>query len=1348
MHIVKTLIVGLVIAWGVLALAVRSATPLLGEYRDELAAYASGQLGTPVSIGGLKARWYGLRPLLEMRDVTLGAAPESIAVDRVELDLALTRLLRGSLLDALRVTVDGLELTAVREPGGQVHLEGLRRQETGQESEPPRLPSHLRLLNTRVTWIDRKTASAPLPFDDVNILIDRDGDAVRLRANLQTPAGSAQLAARLRGRLTGTDWSGDSYLRVDSLDLARLFASYVPEHYGLRSARLDLQSWASWTQATPVHSQGGFALSRLELQPQDRPALHIKRMAAEFSVSRDPGRLQIGFKDLVVQTPEQQWPRGDLALSLDSGQQGERQVRLAADYLRLDDLRRIVQIHPPSDTVKTALDALQPGGQVHDLRLTGKRTEAGLTWHAKARFSRLRTLPWDAIPGVENLGGELLSTQAHTVLTLDSDDATLRFTRLFRDPLELPRIAGRVDFVNNDSGWQLVSEKLQADAAHLDTVTRMRVTQRPGESLFVDLQSDFRNGDAAFASRYYPTGVMGERLVSWLDGAIKSGRVVGGSALFYGPVDEFAFEASRSGSFQVVFDAEDLTIDYRDGWPPLQQLVARAKFHGNQLDISARDGRIYDSRIESVTARIASLKPITPIRIRGQVDGPLQNALRVLNEPALRDRFGQFAETLRGAGDSRLDLDFTLPLGRLGSYTLNGQLTFDNNRLSLPDWDFAMSDIAGRLDFTLDGLQAKGITATALGAPISVDVLPAGEGSTRVRATGRFQPKTIATVAKGLPTGIAQGTASFLVDVDIPPSLADAKSLAMLSVNSDLQGIGIDLPAPLGKSTAGKRELSVRIPLSGRGVPGSVRYGDRLSARFSKNAERVDVMLGGADATLRNERGIRIGGRVTEVDVAAWTAALERLPKTTDADSPPLSVDLLIDRVQVDTYAFDKLQLNAQRDRESWRGSLNAKNLAGRFAVPLNRDRATIQVDLERLALKLPQDTNDAIPPAPDTAAGPDPATLPGLALSVADLQIDKARLGKLRFVAQATGSGLRITQFTLQDGQLQLDANGNWTRDGKAFATQFSGRVSSSDLGQLLVDLGYSQQLAGSSASSEFLFDWPGNPAQLHRAMLRGQLKLKVDQGRLVELDPGVTRVVGLLNLNALTRRLKLDFTDFYKKGYSFDSITGDFLFDRGEAVTENLTMTGPTGRIEITGAADLMARTLDQKVAVTPNLDATLPIAGTIAGGPVAGIAVLVAQRVMNKEVDSINRFDYSLTGPWASPEVTQLDSGGTLSKLLKPFSGGGDSAVQAPAKDTSRPATDPVQSGPAANPAEQPLTSGSPSQEPQSHSPAGEAGATADAENSAADGQKKAGPLRRLIDMLKKGEPHGADFPGTPD
>jgi hypothetical protein len=191
------------------------------------------------------------------------------------------------------------------------------------------------------------------------------------------------------------------------------------------------------------------------------------------------------------------------------------------------------------------------------------------------------------------------------------------------------------------------------------------------------------------------------------------------------------------------------------------------------------------------------------------------------------------------------------------------------------------------------------------------------------------------------------------------------------------------------------------------------------------------------------------------------------------------------------------------------------------------------------------------------------------------------------------------------------------------------------------------------------------------------------------------------------------LDFSDFYKKGYTFDAIRGDFRLADGKAATENLIVEGPTGRIEINGTADLVDSSLDQRVRVTPDLDATLPIAGALAGGPLAGIAVLVAQQVMADKVDEINRFEYAVTGPWANPEIVQLDNGGTLSKILKPLRRA-PLAEAVPENAVATPPDGPVSVQPAASP---------PVIEPQ----ADKAAAPTNARN----------PLRVLLDALKTGK-----------
>jgi uncharacterized protein YhdP len=274
----------------------------------------------------------------------------------------------------------------------------------------------------------------------------------------------------------------------------------------------------------------------------------------------------------------------------------------------------------------------------------------------------------------------------------------------------------------------------------------------------------------------------------------------------------------------------------------------------------------------------------------------------------------------------------------------------------------------------------------------------------------------------------------------------------------------------------------------------------------------------------------------------------------------------------------------------------------------------------------------------------------------------------------------LRIEQLRL-DGELaEFSASGAWELTPTGPRTRLAGRIRTADSGRLVRRLGYTPQLRDSAADIDFSLSWPGDPALFADLRLDGELDLAIRQGRLAEIDPGVTRIVGLLNFNALQRRLRLDFSDLFAPGFSFDSITGHFTLDQGDAYTNDLTIDSPSGRIDIAGRTGLVGRDFDQLVTVTPRLDATLPVASAIAGGPLAGVAVLVAQQLMSKQVDRINRFQYGVTGPWLDPQITELDTGGSLSKLLRPFSG--EQAPVAASQDAKTPETAP-QTAPAAPP-----------------------------------------------------------------
>lgn len=1258
MRTLKTLLATLIIVWGLLALATRALTPLLTEHREEVAALLSHALKAPVEIGRVQARWYGLTPLIEFDGVRIGEAERGLAVDRVSVQLSLAALLQGDLLEPLRVTLDGIQVTVVHEPTGQIRLDGFGAIQGGQGKFA--LPQQLHLVNTRVRWIDRKAGNPPLTIEDISVVIERHGNALELRASLATEAGSAIAAAQIDGFLGTTTWQGDAYLKVDGLDVARLFAPYLPPSYGLKTLELDLESWSRWKDAAMVSAHGQWRMRDLALQPRtdDSRRLLIAQASAGFSIERTSGGLRVGLEDLVLVRDGWRWPAANLAFALTRQAGGGRHLKAAADYLRIEDVIAILQVRMPWKDLQEPIERLQPRGEVRNLALFVDLSNEEIAWRGRAEFVDIGTKSWDQYPDTAHFSGQLHGQQDHIVLQLDSRAARLQFSSL-RNPIELQELQGRLDWTRGGAGWQLASKNLLAVTPHIRTQTRLHLQHQAGVATFVDMQTDMADGDAASIRSYLPVTASSDKVVDWLDRAFPSGRIIRGSALLYGALDGFPFEQHKDGVFQANFETEDLVLDYAPGWPPLEQLAARVKFHGNQLDVEANSAKIYASDVTQTTAHIASLKPAGPLRVRGRIVGPLHDKIRVLNEEALRDRFGRFAAVMRAKGNSVLALDFAIPLGKIGRHALNGKLDLSGARLTLPDWDFTVSDLNGRIGFDLQGLNATGISGRTMNAPISIDVLPVGDGITRVSSVGQFAVADIAGQLPGLPLNFADGVARFQIDVDLPSSEDGPETPIVLAVDSDLRGIDIRLPPPLGKAAAQQRALSIRMPLGGTTVLGSLDYAPQLSSKFSADGERVAIQLGENAAKLGSNSGVYIDGRLPEIDVMAWSGALRSLPLGNADDARPITIDLRTDRLVVDTFVMPELHFNATRTERQWQGTVEAPNMAGRFTAPSTLRGQPIEIELERLKLSFPVGGEEFdLPPVPNASAGPDPTNLPGLVLDIADFHINDAQMGRLQLNAQRAPEGLRITQLSLRDGQVALDSAGHWSRIGTSFQTAWGGRISTQNLGDLLVDLGYSPQVKQAASDIGFLFRWPGTPAQAHRQTLDGEATFDISAGRIVELDPGATRLVGLLNLSALLRRLRLDFRDLFSKGYSFDKITGDFALKGGNATTENLRILGPSGRIDVVGSADLVARTVDHHMTVIPKLDATLPIATTLAGGPIAGLAVLLAQKLMDKQVDDIYRFEYRVSGPLTNPDTTQLDTGGTLSKLLRPF-GGSDNA-----------------------------------------------------------------------------------------
>jgi uncharacterized protein YhdP len=203
---------------------------------------------------------------------------------------------------------------------------------------------------------------------------------------------------------------------------------------------------------------------------------------------------------------------------------------------------------------------------------------------------------------------------------------------------------------------------------------------------------------------------------------------------------------------------------------------------------------------------------------------------------------------------------------------------------------------------------------------------------------------------------------------------------------------------------------------------------------------------------------------------------------------------------------------------------------------------------------------------------------------------------------------------------------------------TQVNVRLDIVDSGRLLARLGHPDGVRGGAGHIEGPLSWAGSPQDLDLATLGGTLMVDVSKGQFLTLEPGVGRLLGVFNLQSLPRRVALDFRDVFSEGFSFDEIAGSMRITRGVGRIDGFRIQGPSARVLMSGEVNLPKETQNLHVRVMPALGDSVALAGALLGGPVAGIASFLVQRVLKDPLAQLATFDYAVTGTWAEPTVNR--------------------------------------------------------------------------------------------------------------
>lgn len=1258
--------------------------PQVENYRPQIEAMLSEQLHEKVTIADFEVTWHGLGPRLLLKDVHIldrNSLQPLLGFAEARIDINMLSSLRSLQPDFGSLTVVGADITVVRKENGDFEVVGVKLRE---DNQPLDVDEVLRWMwrqgvlaaeSSRLRFLDRQHGDRSWTFTNINLLLKNDEKKSRLTGRLNLPSQIGQgLALALDFERTGDaprDWKVNYYFKSNELALDSIAHELKSPKFAVHHGAADVELWGEWRSALTdlrgrVNVRGlEFSVADTNAAAEVAPAVdQIPRAEGEFVWKRNQAGWGLELDRLRVIHAGREWPEIRAHVALTNATADNPVMEVAANYVPINDVVTWVLMSPNlNHDAKEALTTIAPSGALRDMMLRWQKRDEKPLLYLRAALDNVSTSPWHQIPGVSGVNAVVNTDLDSGVFDLAAANLEVRTDNLFREPLPLRSVKGRVAWVKLDDGWHVDLRQVDVNNEDIEAeLTGKIFVPVTDSSPVVDLAAAFQNGSTTHAGRYFPVGIMSPSLVGWLDRALVKGVVPAGTFRMKGPLRQFPY-ADGSGTFEVRFAAKDATLDYSEGWPRIEDIAADVAFIGDGLEVHGKRGKIFDAEVHDVDVRIRDFKsePLM-LEINGQAEASAVSALRYLQESPLREMIlGKAFDRAAMTGSARLVLDLKLPLTGEDKVAVVGDVTLADAGMTLPDYSLDIDHVTGGLRFTETGIETKRLDGMVLGQPARVAISTQATKKSRYfvfRGQGDARYGELARRFPSIPVfGFVEGGSPWQAELKLDASGDHPES--SLKVSSNLVGTAVKLPAPLTKPSKTRVPLTVRGRFSENNSTWQIDYGEMLlSALFSLESspagelrlKRGDVRIG-ERALLAPGEGVRISGEFASISDKEWRPVVDSFvevaSKAAAGTAPTVEVNRVMLKAGVATIGdvqFDNVTVNADKIQGVWIANIDSKQLSGKVNVP-QKPGQTLEMDLQRL--QIPKDllagkpssassANEADTSLADKA---DPRKLPPLRINSEHFIYGEYDLGKLALVTEPSTNGLMIDTLELNNPHATMKATGSWNRIGKAHTSTINADLTIRDLGSTLGGLGYNTAVRNGEGKGVVSLRWPGPIFAPMVKRLEGTVRFDINDGALLEVEPGAGRLFGLLSIQALPRRLTLDFRDFFSKGFSFDYMRGGFEIEDGNATIQDFALDGPAAKVTMTGRVGLADRDYDQQVVVTPHLTSGLPVVGAVAGGLGVGAAVLLAEKLLKPKISEVSEIKYSITGSWDAPVVKRI-------------------------------------------------------------------------------------------------------------
>lgn len=1233
---------GVVIALAILFSLFRALTPWAKQYKTEVENHLSTILGKPVTVKNMETSWYWFAPVLKLDDIdVLSHEHTVIRLKKLLVGIDLFRSLISWQIQPGMLYIEDLNLIA-KQNGNSWQIDGLTQTGSNVDFDSKSyLPLLSWLLNQQKIVI--KNVTLTLHLNDATILpVEKLNIAISNTFGHYKIHGTGKLAQKIPTEISlvgdfqansnsPVNLNGNMYLIVNNFLLPQWQGLLDNKNIQVLQGKGDGEFWLQVAKGNMQNLQSNLHLQNLSLRKDKKPIL-VRDLSAKLFWNKTNDGWQFLGNHINIQTKKANWLEKTFKLEY---KEESNSYRFFLNKLQIESLLSLnIKLPEYLDTFLK----YKPKGELNNFQI-GVQNDSIV--YFLTHFKNLNWTKSTQYPGVKNLSGILYWEPNEGRLELDSKNTTIIPNKL--KPATFSQINGAID-------WKLLSQGYRSSIDRFVLVRPDLVMNLYGvideinsNEPRINLKGEFSANDAHKWLAYIPS-TKKPKLDSWIHNNLKKIDKLTGQFSTFGKLNDFPYD-SHEGEFSLTTSFQGVDLIFRKNWPLSKNVDGYLRVNGRDLEINVVNAKIQDVSANKMNIKINEIGlDKETLLFHGKIAQDAAKIKSFVLASPLKNRLKPI-ENIDILGLVALDLRVEVPLYIDDEIHALGHLEFKDNQVNETNSKLEFKDIHGFLNFDEIGIQNGVINSKLFGDPFDIN-LQSSLSTPRDLEIILTGSTTIDFLKNSLNLSLpfANGNFNLLGTIKFSDNFN-----THINFKTSLLGTAIDMPYPLGKSSSEVTPLNIDVDLK-QDVLNKVRfnYDSKVQGLVEfVNSRPVGVISFGKnsfvdDISLQNYNKVDVTGYLEQLNINNWYKVLQSFPKSdvNIFDIIKLSnlkigklyiYDQSLNDVSLNGFKLDDNSIGLNIEYKDYIANLNYKENQHSLNARLNH----LRLDKELFTHKdESRKLNFQIKPN----------EMPDLNLIIDDFKFGELDLGELRVVSKRNNDNWLLNSLEIRSPFYYLTVNGDWNKEQNT--TNILAKLNMKDLSHTLQKLNITTAVEANTSETQFKVSWAGAMYDFDVSKINGQIQTVVKNGRISNFSPeteeklGFAKLLSILSLQTIPRRLKLDFSDWSKTGYSFDVYKGNFVINDGIMTTKDSYIDGPVAYASIKGDINLAKQSYDLNLHVAPHITASLPVVATIAGGPVAGIATWVISKIVNQGMEKISGYTYKISGPWTDPIVQQVN------------------------------------------------------------------------------------------------------------